>query len=39
MDLTDLSPSLLAHPTGAEVDDTESERETMAAIEKRASRQ
>jgi hypothetical protein len=39
MDLTDLSPSLLAHPTGAEVDDTESERETMASIEKRASRQ
>jgi hypothetical protein len=39
MDLTDLSPSLLAHPTGSEVDCTESEREMMASIEKRASRQ
>jgi hypothetical protein len=39
MDLTDLSPSLLEHPTGCEVVYTESEREMMASIEKKASGQ
>jgi hypothetical protein len=39
MDLTGLSPSLLAHPTDSEVDDTESEREMMTPIENKASRQ
>jgi hypothetical protein len=39
MDLTDLPPSLLAHPTDPEVDYTESEREMLASIERKASRQ
>lgn len=39
MDLTDLSPSLLAHPEGAQVDYTEQERKMIMSIESKRARQ
>jgi hypothetical protein len=38
MDLTDLSPSLLAHPEGVQVNYTEQEKKMMKLIEKKTAR-